>query len=75
MAGATLGESPAFLLHDAMDFFAVDVDLVLEAQPAPCAAHATGGFVLVNLFDTGDDSFIKRTGLRLALLVVGAGAR
>jgi colanic acid biosynthesis glycosyl transferase WcaI len=47
----------------------------LEAQAAPCAAHATGGFVLVNEFDTGDDSFIKRAGLRLALLVVGAGAR
>jgi hypothetical protein len=70
----SLWKGPAFELHDAMDLFAVDGDVLDEAQTAPGAAHAAGRLLFVELLDAGGEGLIDGTRLGLAGLVVGAGS-
>ena len=70
-----LGKSPSFEFHEAVDFLAVDVEAIAEAQTAPGAAHATGGFVLVEQLDPGGEGFVDGPWFALPGLVVGGGAR
>src|SRR5690606_29151884 len=73
-AGAPFGECPAFAFHDAVDFLDIDVFYVPEAQAAPCASHAAGGFVLVDAFDAGCEGLINGAWFALPWLVVGCGS-
>jgi len=71
---AALGKCPAFVLHDAVHLFAVDLDTLNEAQPAPCPTDTACGFFLVNPFDTGSHRFVQRLWCTLTGVVIGAGS-
>jgi hypothetical protein len=73
LARTTLGKSPAFEFHEAVDLLAVGVQSIAEAQTAPCAPDSARRFPLVDLLDAGSESFVDGLGSPLAGLVVSRG--
>ena len=73
LARTTLGKSPAFEFHEAVDFLAVDVQSFAEAQTTPSAPDAARRFLLVDLLDAGSKGFVDGLGPPLAGLVVSRG--
>ena len=70
----SLWKGPSFELHETMDLLAIDVDAIAEAKTAPGAAHAAGGFTLVELLDACGEGLVDGLGFALPWLVVGGRA-
>lgn len=73
LARTTLGKSPAFEFHEAVDLLAVDVQSIAEAQTAPSAPDAARRFLLVDLLDAGSERLVNGLGPYPAWLVVSSG--
>ena len=73
LARTTLGKSPAFEFHEAVDFLAVDVQSFAEAQTTPSAPDAARRFLLVDLLDAGSERLVDGLGPPPAWLVVSSG--
>jgi hypothetical protein len=66
MARTGLGKSPAFEIHEAVDFFAVDMQSITKVQAAPSAPDAARRLLHVDLLDAGREGLVNRLSPPLA---------
>lgn len=74
-AGNALGQRLAFELHNGMGLLDVHPVVIVKAQLASNATHATGGFGQVELRDPSSHRLVDRTGDAIPRLIVDGGTR